>query len=160
MWLLPVIRDVFRNVDDCDILKHDSEPRYIQSWRDLIVHLVSKDLDGINVVLPVDFSFKELPPQKIIHFHQSPTMMKLYLTKSIKDIITMPLPPLVYWQGARWQEQEEYKTKIFWNLENWLKSVYSFLLPDFWVRAYGPLEIFLHDLWSLMLRHTNLFILS
>ena len=67
MWLLPVIRDVFRNVDDCDILKYDSEPRYIQSWRDLIVHLVSKDLDGINVVLPVDFSFKELPPQKIIH---------------------------------------------------------------------------------------------
>ena len=62
VWLLPVIRDVFRNVDDCDILKHDSEPKYIQSWRDLIVHLVSKDLDGINVVLPVDFRFKELPP--------------------------------------------------------------------------------------------------
>ena len=62
VWLLPVIRDVFRNVDDCDILKHDSEPKYFQSWRDLIVHLVSKDLDGINVVLPVDFRFKELPP--------------------------------------------------------------------------------------------------
>ena len=74
VWLLPVIRDVFRNVDDCDILKHDFEPRYIQSWRDLIVHLVSKDLDGINVVLPVDFRFKELPPQKIIHCHQSPTL--------------------------------------------------------------------------------------
>ena len=52
----------------------------------------------------------------------------------------MFLPPLVYWQGARWQEQEEYKTKIFWNLENWLKSVYSFSM-----RAYGPLEISLHD---------------